>query len=401
MERVMRLGLVGCGFTANHYLPLLKLYPFLKLEAATDIDEKRLSKFCAYQSIKSLPSLYAMMADPNIEMILNLTPSACHYEVTRACLEAGKHVYTEKPLATNFSEAVELFELAKAKGLYLSVAPCNLLSETAQTLWKALRNNAIGSVRVVLAELDDGPFHLAEPHLWKSSSGAPYDYRGEFKAGVTMEHASYYLNLFTAFFGPAKTITPFSACLWPDRQISPDELLNITTPDFTVACITFESGVVARLTCSLVAPFNHVLQIAGDTGVIRVNECWNYSAPVYLDKFSPLRYRAERYAITREYPVIKNLLAPGPRIYPPVRKSSLRHRNARYRMDWARGIADLAQAIREKRRSRLPADHCLHVTELALAIQNCNHSSYQVKTTFEPLQPLDETGLKELIPASW
>ena len=73
----------------------------------------------------------------------------------------------------------------------------------------------------MLAELDDGPFHLAEPHLWKSDSGAPYDYREEFKAGVTMEHAAYWLSLFAAFFGPAKLITPFSACLWPDRQFRP------------------------------------------------------------------------------------------------------------------------------------------------------------------------------------
>ena len=379
----------------------MKLYPYLELAAATDRDEQRASRFCEYQSVKCLPSLEAMLADPNIDMILNLATSTSHYDITKACLEAGKHVYTEKPLATNLSQATELVELAKLKGLYLSVAPCNLLGETAQTLWRALRNKAIGSIRVVLAELDDGPFHLAEPHTWKSGSGAPYDYREEFKAGVTMEHAAYWLSLFAAFFGPATTITPFSACLWPDRRVSPEELLNVTTPDFTVACITFESGVVVRLTCSLVAPFNHVLKIVGDTGVITVNECWNYSSPVYLDKFSQLRYRAERYAITKEYPIIKNLLGHHPRRYPPVWKSNLKQRNARYRMDYARGIADLARAITEKRRSRLPADFCLHVTELAFAIQNANCDRYKVTTTFEPLQPLTDAGLKELIPPGW
>ncbi len=401
MERVMRLGLVGCGFTADHYLSLLELYPFLKLEAATDIIGERASKFCAYHSVKCFPSLDAMLADHNIEMIVNLTSSSSHYAVSKACLEAGKHVYTEKPLAMNVSEAGELVELAKAKGLYLSVAPCNLLCETAQTLWKALRNKAIGSVRVVLAELDDGPFHLAEPHRWKSESGAAYDYQAEFTAGVTIEHSAYWLNLFAAFFGPATTVTPFSSCLWPERRISDEELIKITTPDFTVACITFESGVVARLTCSLVSPFNHVLQIVGDTGVITVNECWNYSAPVYLDKFSQLRYRAERYAITKEHPFIKNILSWRPRIYPPVRRSSLKQRNARYRMDYARGIADLAQAIAGRRRPRLPADFCLHVTELALAIQNADSKPYRMTTTFEPLEPMDDACLKEAIPAGW
>ena len=59
------------------------------------------------------------------------------------------------------------------------------------------------------------------------------------------------------------------------------------------------------------------------------------------------------------------------------------------------------RAITEKRRPRLPADFCLHVTELALAIQNANRAPYKVTTTFEPLQPLDDAGLKELIPAGW
>ncbi len=397
----MQIGIIGCGFTADHYLFCLKWHPFLKVVGATDQDQERASKFCNHQSVKLYPTLEALLADGSIEMVLNLTNSTSHYETSKACLNAGKHLYTEKPLATDFSQAKELVQLAEAKGLYFSAAPCNLLGETAQTLWKALRKKEIGDIRLVLAELDDGPFHLAEPHQWRSESGAPYDYREEFKVGVTIEHSAYHLSLLTAFFGPAKTITPFSACLWPDRPISPEERLKITAPDFSVAIITFESGVVARLTCSLISPFDHELKIVGDTGVLTVNECWNYSAPVYLDKFSSLRYRAERYPITKEHPFIKNLLGKHPRVYPPVRKSNIRKRYARYHMDYGRGIADLARAIQEQRPPRIPADFCLHLTELGLAIQKAESTTYQVTTTFKPLQPLDEAGLKELIPPGW
>lgn len=194
-----------------------------------------------------------MLSDPDIQMIVNLTTSSSHFEVSKACLEAGKHLYSEKPLAITLTEAQQLVDLAKAKGLYFSGAPASLLGETAQTLWKALRSKAIGKVRVVYANLDDGPLHLGGPHLWHSASGAPYDYREEFQAGVTAEHAGYYLSWLVAFFGPAKTITSFSSCLWPDWQVTDELALNLTTPDFTVACIAFESGVVARLTCGLVA----------------------------------------------------------------------------------------------------------------------------------------------------
>ena len=393
----MRIGLVGCGYTGDQYVLGMKRYPYLELAGATDRDPQRASQFCKYHSANLYTNLEAMLADPSIEVIANLTSSRSHFEVTRACLEAGKHVYSEKPLATDLSQAQQLVDLAKAKSLHLSSAPCSLLGETLQTLWRALRNNAIGAVRLAYAELEDGPLHLAGPHLWHSPSGAPYDYREEFSAGITTEHSSYYLTWFAALFGPAKTITSFSSCLWPDRQVAPDLPLQITTPDFSVACITFESGVVARLTCGLIAPYNHVMRIVGETGVLRVDECWNFSAPVYFDRYSDLRFKAERYPITKTFPFIARWLGPAPRTYPPLKKVGWRKRISRYGMDYARGMADLVQAITKKRSPRLPADFCLHVTELALAIQNAKETPYRLKTTFQPLQPLDDAELKEYL----
>lgn len=384
----MRIGFAGCGFTADCYMPGLKQYPNLELAAAMDINPQRASQFCNYYSVPFCQDLTTMLSDPKIEMIVNLTNSNRHFEVSKACLEAGKHVFSEKPLAVTLPQARELVKLAQDRGLYLSGAPAGLLGETAQTLWKALRNQAIGKTRLVYAELDDGPFHLAEPHLWRSPSGAPYDYIEEFNAGVTAEHAEYYLSWFAAFFGPAKTITTFPACVWPDRHISPELPLQVTTPDFTTACITFESGVVARLTCSLVAPYNHTMKIIGETGVLRIDECWNFDAPVYLDRYSSFRFRAERYPITKTFPLLAQLLGPGPKIYPPRKKVSWKKRLSRYRMDYMSGVADLAQAIEEQRSPKLPADFCLHVTELALALQNEKQTPYEVTTTFQPLQPM-------------
>ncbi len=397
----MRIGIVGCGFTADHYLISLKRYPNLELAAVTDQDPKRAADFSAYQKVKVAPDLEALLADSSIELIVNLTNSSSHYQVSKAILGAGKHLYTEKPLATTFAQAQELVQLAEAKGVYFSAAPCSLLGETAQTIWKALGKNEIGKVHVAYGEMEDGPFHMAEPDKWHSESGAHYDYHEEFNVGVTVEHAGYYLSWFTAFFGPAKTITGFRAITWPDKKISDQETLHVTTPDFSVACVTFESGVVARLTCSLVGPYNHSMKIVGDTGTLSVHESWNFCAPVYIDRYSSLKYRAERYSVTREYPFIKHWLDPRPRTYPSVWKSSLKKRQARYRMDYTRGIADVAQAITKKGPLRIPTDYCLHVTELALAIQNATSEPYKVTTTFKPLKPLDEAELKEVIPPTW
>lgn len=395
----MRIGIIGCGDTADQYLPSIRRYTDLQLVAATDRDRRRAADFCSYYSVPLCPDVETLLADQRIEMVVNLTHSTSHFEVNKACLESGKHVYSEKPLAAGFSDAKTLVELAAAKGLYLSAAPCSLLGEAAQTLWKALRNNEIGTVRLVYAELDDGPLHLMDPHLWRSKSGAPYFYRGVFDSGTTVEHAGYFLSWFTAFFGRAKTVTAFSSCLWPNRQVVPEDPLYVTTPDFSVACITFESGVVVRMTNSLIAPYNHTMQIVGDGGILSVDECWNYFAPVHLYRYSKLRFRVERYPITRNYPLLRNWI--WRRTYPAVKKASWKKRQARYRHDYARGVAELARAITEQRPSRLPPDYCLHVHELLFAIQNPTHTPYEMTTTFKPLQPMDDAALKEVLSIKW
>lgn len=397
----MRIGFVGCGYTADLYMASLKRYPRLELVAVTDHNPKRLQAFGNYHTIKTCPTTEELLAEHNIELIVNLTNPNSHYEVSAMCLEAGKHVYSEKPMSMTFSEARALVDLANRKGLHLSSAPCGVLGETAQTLWKALQNDVIGTVRVVYAEIEDGPVQLQDPDLWRSPSGAPFPYRDEFQAGFPISHAGYYLTWFAAFWGPARTITAYASCLWPDKTVIPGEPLHVTNPDISVACITFASGVVARLTCSLLGPHNHSLRIIGEKGILKVEECLNYSAPVYVDTYSRFKFRAQRYPISERYAFVKAWFDPNYKIYPPVKKFSWKKRNARLRQDYARGIADMARAIEEQRPPKLSMDFCLHVTELVWALQNVTHEPYQVTTTFEPIQPLQGTALQEILSLDW
>jgi predicted dehydrogenase len=382
-------------------MPSIKRHHQLELVAVTDRNLTRAQAFGNCYGIKTCATTEALLSDHTIELIVNLTNPNSHFEVSKMCLEAGKHVYSEKPLTVTFSEAQALVDLANRKGLYLSSAPCGILGETAQTLWKALRNNEIGRVRVVYAEFDDGPVQLQDPNLWRKPSGAPFPYLDEFQVGFPISHAGYYLTWFAAFFGPAKTITAYSSCLWPDKTVVPEEPLRVSNPDISVACITFESGVVVRLTCSLLGPYDHSMRIIGDKGILKVEECLNYSAPVYVDKYSRFKFRAERYPIAKRYPFIKAWFDPNYRVYPPVKKFSWKKRNARHRQDYARGVAELAQAITEQRPSRLPADFCLHVTELVWAIQNATKAPYTVTTTFKPVQPMDDAALREILSINW
>jgi predicted dehydrogenase len=374
-ENRMQIAIVGCGFVADFYLKTLPLQRELTLVGVMDRDADRASRFSAHYSVPAYPSFEALLEDERVDIVVNLTNPSSHFTVSKACLEAGKHVYSEKPLALRFSEARELVELAESKGLQISSAPCTFLNESAQTMWKALRENRIGTARLVYAEMDDGLVHRTPYRKWVSESGTPWPYKDEFEVGCTIEHAGYAVTWLSGFFGPAQSVTAFSACLIPDKQT--DVPLDVATPDFSVACVKFRSGVVARLTCSIVAPRNHSLKIFGDEGVLCVDDLWNDRSPVYMKRMITIRRRT--------------ILTPWKRKYPLVGRSNpqARYRGAQQR-NFCRGIAELATAVRERRSPRLAARYCLHNTEIVLAIQGSveTGAAYAVSSSFDPIEPM-------------
>jgi predicted dehydrogenase len=272
----------------------------------------------------------------------------------------------------HLEEAEELTRLATSKNLHLSSAPCSVLSETAQTIWKALRERHVGDVRLVYAELDDGMIFNMHYGRWITKSGAPWPAKDEFETGCTLEHAAYYTTWLTAFFGPAKSVTAFSSCLYPDKGIKLDKI----APDFSVACILFSTGIVARLTNSIVAPHDQTLRFFGDTGIVSISNAWDYQAPVYIHRTKIIRNRS--FSWKRKYPLVK-------------RTGALKRPRNSHRMEFCRGLAEMVVAIQENRESALPADFCLHNIEIALAIQSAleNSSTYHLKTTFKPLEPMN------------
>jgi len=371
----MRIAIVGCGYVADYYLKTLQIHPELELLGVMDRDRDRTSRFAAFHSLSSYESLPQLLDDARVDTVVNLTNPKSHFAVSRACLEAGKHVYSEKPLAMKFSEAEDLVDLAERKGLHISSAPCSILNEAGQTVWKALREQLVGSVRLVYAEMDDGLVHRKPYKKWLSESGIPWPYRDEFEVGCTLEHAGYATTWLTAFFGPAKSVTAFSSCLIPDKL--GDVPVEADTPDFSVACIQFRSNVVARLTCSIVAPHDHSMKFFGDEGVLYLNDSWNDRASVYLKKLMTVRR--------------KMFLSPWRMKYPLVGKSNprVRYRGSQQR-DFCRGISDLAAAIEEQRPPRLSARYCLHNNELVLAIQSALETGapYQLTSSFDPMDPM-------------
>jgi predicted dehydrogenase len=364
------IAIVGCGFVADYYMSTLTAYPELELTGAYDRSPDRLAAFTAHHGVEPYRSLDELLDDDRVEIVVNLTNPRSHLEITERALRAGKHVYSEKPLATDIDAARELVRLARSQGLELSSAPCSLLGETAQTIWKAVREERVGPVRAVYAEMDEGLVHRMPYHTWRSEAGAPWPYQDEFELGTVIEHAGYVVTWLPAVFGPATRVVGFADCLVGDKAG-----VATTGTDFSVAVIRFASGVVARITCSLIAPHDHSLRVFGDRGVLITEDTWFYDSPVSLRR-SVNVWRRHQWLPRRKLGLVG-----APRKY--------RYRGTQ-QMDFARGVADLAAAVREGRPPRLSAEYCLHTTEIVLALDTAlrHQCSYEMTTTFEPVLPM-------------
>jgi predicted dehydrogenase len=376
LEARTGIAFVGCGFVADFYAANLPLHPELALVGVFDRHGSRAESLAARHGARAFGSLDALLSDPAVELVVNLTNPASHFAVSQACLSAGKHVYSEKPLAMTLGEAQALVALAREAGVRLAGAPCGLLGESLQALRRLVTEGDIGPVRVVYAELDDGPIHRMRPETWESPDGAAWPWRDEFETGCVLEHAGYHLSWMAALFGAARCVTATSACLVPEKH--PDLQAAACGPDFAVACITFESGVVARLTCSTLAPHDHSVRIIGERGMLQLDEIWHFGAPVRVSRFDELWLRADSYAWLKRRAAARAFFGLDGRLSPLSPAAGWRRRIRRHEMDYLIGVTDLAASLPASEPPQLSAELALHVTELALAISEAGRSGASV-----------------------
>lgn len=345
------VGVVGCGYVSDFYLNTIGTYPGLRVVAVHDRDPDRAGRLGASYNVPTVASLDEMFSCADVSLVLNLTNPASHADVTAAALAAGRHVYSEKPLALTLAAGRALVDLAEQRGLALACSPANILGEALQTMWREVRRDAIGSPRLVYAQMDDGAIHLMNYETWVNGTGVPWPYRDEFATGSTMEHAAYHLQPLTTMFGPVRRVVSDVATLMEDKLPAGES--GPIAADFSLASLTFASGVVARLTCGIVAPEDHSLVVVGDGGVMRLDDCWDYGSAITVRVLAGRRGRYLREAV----PVT---------LVRPYRH--LGRYQASHAMDFPRGVADLADAVLQGRAPRLSAIQALHVLEVELAI---------------------------------
>ena len=388
----MKLAVIGCGYVADFYASNNASHHDLDIVGAYDSDPERRKAWCSHFGIPEYDSLEAAVSDPQVELVLNLTNPRSHFEVSSAVIQAGKHLYSEKPLGMTLDEAHQLMAMAAEKGVRIGTAPCNLLSEAIQETIKAVRGGAIGRVRLVYADYDDGMIAPHEkPWKWRSQSGAHWPAKDEFEIGCTYEHAGYYLTVLAALLGPAHSVTAFSSLQIEDKGYPVD----VMAPDFSVGCIEYDDGVVARVTAGLVAPRSKSLTIVGVDGVIIEPYLRDDRSPILISNKGEWSASPRAWFTYRFRKVLRRLKLPQGeigeyRVLVKPEGEEFAQAGRSKAVDFMRGPQDMADAIREGRPHRLSGELGVHVVEMIEVLQYAERFGHHrvIESRFPPIEPL-------------
>ncbi len=357
MSNKMGVGIVGCGNIAEAYAQNLVTYPQIELIGVTDIDSRRATELAAKFNCRAYPSLDSMLADERIALVVNLTIHHAHKEVVAQCLEAGKHVHSEKPLALTYEDARGLVALANQKGLRLGCSPFTFMGEGQQTAWKAIREGRLGPVRLAYAEVNWGRIESWHP------APAPF-----YQVGPLFDVGVYPLTLLTAMFGPARRVSAFGKILKADRLTKAGEPFQVTSPDFVLATVELANGTLARLTCNFYVGFHNKqksgIEFHGDVGSLYLSTWHDFNGTVEYAEFG------------QEY-------QPVPWVKPPFEGPR--------KVEWGRAVLDMAQAIAEGRPHRATGEQAAHVVEILCAISTSIETQQPVaiESEFTPPRPME------------
>lgn len=244
MRSPVHVGLIGCGKISDQYFAGCARYDFIKIVACADLDLARAEAKAREHGIRAL-SVEELLAAPDIDLVLNLTIPAAHAAVNTRALEAGKHVYTEKPFALDAAEGAQVLSLARAKNLLVGCAPDTFFGGGLQTARKAIDDGAIGRPVSAMA------FMLNRGHeSWHPSPQFYYERGG----GPMLDMGPYYITALVNFLGPVTRVCGSAQAAFKERVITSQPLagtkMPVHVPTHVTGVMDFASGATATIVTS-------------------------------------------------------------------------------------------------------------------------------------------------------
>lgn len=270
----MRIGVIGLGNISGIYLDNLARWEETKVVACADLDRARAEAAAAKRGVRAM-DVDELLAHPDIDLVLNLTVPKAHHEVSLAALEAGKHVYSEKPLATTVADGEELMAAARSRGLTVGCAPDTVLGGAVQTCRKILDDGAIGF------PVGANAFMLCPGHEgWHPSPQFYYETGG----GPLLDMGPYYLSAFVTLFGPIRSVCASARTTWPVRAVrnGPHEGENfpVETPTHVSCLFQFANEAQVQFTASFDVQRSTLppIEVYGSEGTILVPDPNSFGA---------------------------------------------------------------------------------------------------------------------------
>ena len=359
---MLKVGMVGVGCISGIYLKnFSEVFRDVKLIGVCDLIRSRAEEAKEKYNIEKIyDTMYDMFADKEIDIVINLTRPYQHYDVTKAALLAGKHVYSEKPLAASLKEGLELCEIAKEKGLYLGGAPDTFMGAAIQTARKLIEDGLIGKPvggRFVMTS------HGVES--WHPDPDFYYQYGG----GPLFDMGPYYITAMINLLGGAKSVFGYAHTTFDTRLITAKphegEIIKVNTPTHIESFINLDSGI----TVSLLTSFDVYqskqtrIEIYGTKGTMYVPDPNCFCGEIEF--FNGETGKTEMHPMTFDYSENSRCL----------------------------GLDDMAAAIEQKRPARASWHQTLHVLEIMQGVLDSAKSGevYELKTKFEKQPPMDPT----------
>lgn len=333
----VKIGIVGCGNISKTYLEQARTFDILEVKAVADIIMERARAKIEEQHVPFAMTDEDLMADPEIEIVVNLTPPAVHSVVGMMALEAGKSLYNEKPLATQRDAALKMLRLAEEKKLRIGGAPDTFLGAGLQTCRKLIDDGAIGEPVAATA------FMFNHGHeRWHPDPEFFYKIGG----GPMFDMGPYYLTALVSLLGPVANVSGSTRISFPEREIGSEpkrgSKITVETPTHVSGLLEFTSGPVATIITSFDVWKANLprIEIYGSEGTLSVPDPNTFGGPVVLWK-------------------------PDAKEGVEIPLLPLRDKNSR-----SLGVADMAQAMRTGRAHRANGQMAYHVLDIMQTIHD-------------------------------
>jgi predicted dehydrogenase len=279
MNRKTPIGIIGCGTISSTYLKASRLFDILQVAACADIDMERARSQAEKYGVPKACTVEELLADPKIEIVVNLTVPNAHAEVALKAIAAGKAIYGEKPLATRRADGRAMLEAAQAKGVRVGNAPDTFLGGGFQTCIKLVNDGQIGTPVAATAFMLNHGMERWHPD--------PYFFYQP-GAGPMFDIGPYYLTALIAMMGPIRRVTASLQTTFPERTVTSEPKygtkIPVNTPTHVAGIIEFASGAVGTILTSFDVWHHRLpfIEIYGTEGTLSTPDPNRFDGPVYM-----------------------------------------------------------------------------------------------------------------------